>query len=110
MIKKVIRVVLAFLCNGMSVGLFIQAGFGLDSISVFSAGLANQFHTTIGIASLGLYFVTILMVSEQKKLSFRICKIVFDISIIIEGILMGGTFGFGTVVFGFVTGPAIQFF
>ncbi|MDF2654002.1 MAG: hypothetical protein K0R19_476 [Bacillota bacterium] len=58
--KKTIIVVLAFLCNGMAVSLFIQAGFGLDSISVLSAGLANVFHTTVGIASLGFYFIVIL--------------------------------------------------
>lgn len=57
---KVLSVVFAFLCNGMAISLFILAGFGLDSISVFSAGLANVFHTTVGIASLGFYFVVIL--------------------------------------------------
>lgn len=58
--KKTVIVVLAFLCNGMAVSLFMQAGFGLDSISVLSAGLANVFHTTVGIASLGFYFIVIL--------------------------------------------------
>lgn len=58
--KKIIIVVLAFLCNGMAVSLFIQAGFGLDSISVLSAGLSNVFHTTVGNASLIFYLIIIV--------------------------------------------------
>lgn len=186
--KKTILVVLAFLCNGMAVSLFIQAGFGLDSISVLSAGLANVFHTSVGIASLGFYFIIILgaffvdrsyisgatllsliivgpsidqfakisslvvtpesdmiirvifyiiaflclafaialylaanfgisgadlitiMVSEKAGLQFRWCKIVFDISVITIGILLGGVFGAGTIIQGLLTGPTVQYF
>ncbi|QOX64973.1 hypothetical protein FRZ06_17285 [Anoxybacterium hadale] len=186
--KKTIIVVLAFLCNGMAVSLFIQAGFGLDSISVLSAGLANVFHTSVGIASLGFYFIIILgaffvdrsyisgatllsliivgpsidqfarlvslvvtpesdmiirvifyiiaflclafaialylaanfgisgadlitiMVSEKAGLQFRWCKIVFDISVITIGILLGGVFGAGTIIQGLLTGPTVQYF
>lgn len=188
LIKKTLIVVLAFLCNGMAVSLFIQAGFGLDSISVLSAGLANVFHTTVGIASLGFYFVVILgaffvdrsyisvatllsliivgpsidqfakifslvvtpesdmiirivfyiiaflslafaialylaanfgisgadiitiMVSEKGGLQFRWCKVAFDITVIITGVLLGGTFGAGTIIQGLMTGPTVQFF
>ncbi len=56
-LKKTLTVIFAFLCNGMAISLFILAGFGLDSISVFSAGLANVFDTTVGMASLGFFFL-----------------------------------------------------
>ena len=186
--KKTVIVVLAFLCNGMAVSLFMQAGFGLDSISVLSAGLANVFHTTVGIASLGFYFIVILgsffvdrsyisvatllslivvgpsidqfakifslvvtpesdliirlifyviaflclafaialylaanfgisgadlitiMVSEKAGFQFRWCKITFDITVITIGVLLGGTFGAGTVIQGLLTGPTVQYF
>jgi uncharacterized membrane protein YczE len=186
--KKILTVVFAFLCNGMAISLFILAGFGLDSISVFSAGLANVFHTTVGMASLGFYFVVILatffvdrryisgatvlsliivgpsidlftklfrfvvtpesgmlirivffiiaylclafavalylsvhfgisaadmipvIVSDKSHRQFRWCKVAFDITVIIIGILLGGTFGAGTIIVGFITGPTIQFF
>lgn len=186
--KKILMVTFAFLCNGMAISLFILSGFGLDSISIFSAGLANVFHTTVGIASLGFYFIVILatifadrhyisgatllsliivgpsidlftkvlrlvvtpesdlsvrlvffmiayltlafaialylavnfgisaadmmpiMVSDKAGLQFRWCKVVFDITVIILGILLGGSFGIGTIFLGFVTGPTIQFF
>jgi Predicted membrane protein len=187
-LKKVVKVILAFLCNGMAISLFILAGFGLDSISVFSAGLANVFHTTVGMASLGFYFVVILatflydrryisgatllslvivgpsidlftkifshvvtpesdlavrivffviaylslafavalylsvhfgisgadmipvIVSDKAKKEFRWCKVAFDITVIIIGILLGGSFGIGTIIVGFITGPTIQYF
>jgi len=186
--KKTIRVIFAFLCNGMAISLFILAGFGLDSLSVFSAGLANIFHTTVGMASLGFYFVVILatffvdrsyisvatllslvivgpsidifvkifsyvvtpesdlliriiffiiaylslafavalylsvhfgisaadmipiIVSDKTHRQFRWCKVAFDITVIIIGILLGGSFGIGTIIAGFLTGPTIQLF
>ena len=185
---KTLKVVLAFLCNGMAISLFILAGFGLDSISVFSAGLANIFHTTVGMASLGFYFVVILatffvdrsyisgatllslvivgpsidiftelfscvvtpesdlliriiffiiaylslafavalylsvhfgisaadmipiIVSDKTHRQFRWCKVAFDITVIIIGFLLGGSFGIGTIIVGLITGPTIQFF
>ena len=60
--KKTLKVIFAFLCNGMAISLFLLAGFGLDSISVFSAGLANVFGTTVGMASLGFYFAVIIVI------------------------------------------------
>jgi len=185
---KTLKVVLAFLCNGMAISLFILAGFGLDSISVFSAGLANIFHTTVGMASLGFYFVVILatffvdrsyisvatllslvivgpsidiftelfsnvvtpesdlliriiffiiaylslafavalylsvhfgisaadmipiIVSDKTHRQFRWCKVAFDITVIIIGFLLGGSFGIGTIIVGLITGPTVQFF
>lgn len=187
-LKKTLTVVFAFLCNGMAISLFLLSGFGLDSISVFSAGLANVFHTTVGMASLGFYFVVILVtffvdrryisgatllslvivgpsidfftqlfrcvmtpesdlllriiffiiaylslafavalylsvnfgisaadmipiiVSDKAHRQFRWCKVVFDITVILIGILLGGSFGIGTIIVGFLTGPTIQFF
>ena len=186
--KKILQVVFAFLCNGMAISLFLLAGFGLDSISVFSAGLANVFHTTVGMASLGFYFVVILatffvdrsyingatllslmivgpsidlftkifrfvvtpesgmairiivfiiaylmlafavalylsahygisaadmipiIISDKLHKQFRWCKVGFDITVIIVGIILGGSFGAGTIIVGFITGPTIQFF
>lgn len=187
-LKKTLIVIFAFLCNGMAISLFILAGFGLDSISVFSAGLANVFHTTVGIASLGFYFAVILatffadrryisgatvfsliivgpsidlftkvfrvvvtpesdmmirviffiiaylslafavalylsahfgisaadmipiMVSDKAGRQFRWCKVAFDITVIVIGIFLGGSFGVGTIIVGFITGPTIQYF
>jgi uncharacterized membrane protein YczE len=187
-VKKTITVIYAIICNGMAISLFILAGFGLDSISVFSAGLANIFHTTVGMASLGFYFIVIvvtffidrsyirgatllsliivgpsidfftllfriivtpespmairivffviaylslafavalylsvhfgisaadmipIIVSDRLHRQFRWCKVAFDITLIISGILLGGSFGVGTIITGLITGPTIQFF
>lgn len=187
-VKKTITVIFAFLCNGMAISLFILAGFGLDSISVFSAGLANIFHTTVGMASLGFYFIVIvvtffvdrryisgatllsliivgpsidfftmlfriivtpespiairivffviaylslafavalylsvhfgisaadmipIIVSDRLHRQFRWCKVAFDITLIVSGIFLGGSFGIGTIITGLITGPTIQFF
>ena len=188
LIKKSIRVIFAFLLNGMAISFYILAGFGLDSISIFNAGLANIFHTSVGTASLGFYFTVIVAAlffdrryistatvlslfivgpsidiftklfsvvvtpdsslplrilffilayltlslaialylsanfglsaadiipiafSDRRKLQFRWCKVAFDITLIVIGFLLGGAFGAGTVISGFITGPTIQFF
>lgn len=188
LLKKSIRVVFAFLLNGMAISFYILAGFGLDSISIFNAGLANIFHTSVGIASLGFYFTVIVAAfffdrryistatvlsllivgpsidiftklfgiivtpdsalplrilffilayltlsfaialylsanfglsaadiipiafSDRRKFQFRWCKVAFDITLITIGFLLGGSFGAGTVISGFITGPTIQFF
>lgn len=187
-LKKTVKVVLAFLLNGLAISFFILAGFGLDPISVFTAGLANVFHTTVGRGNLGFYCVVILVaffydrsyisvatllslvivgpsidlftnlfshvitpdssmpirvvffilaylglafavalylsvhfgisaadmipvvVSEKAHKQFRWCKVAFDITVIVIGIILGGSFGIGTIIAGCITGPTIQFF
>lgn len=187
-VNKTIRVIFAFFCTGMAVSLFLLTGFGLDSISVFAAGIAHVFHITVGMASLGFYFAVILavffldrhyisvatllsfvivgpsidlftklfryvvtpesgflirilffiiaylclsfaialylsanlgiaapdmvpvIVSDRTRLQFRWCKVAFDITVIVIGILLGGSFGAGTIILGFIMGPTIQYF
>jgi len=187
-IHKLIKITFAFLCIGMAASLLILAGFGLDPVNVFVAGLANVFHTTVGIANLGFYFAIVaavfftdrhyisyatlisliivgpsidvftmvfrlvvtpdsqvairivffviayfsltfgvalylslnlgvsavdmvpVIVSEKAKLQFRWCKVAFDISVTLIGILLGGAFGAGTILLGIITGPTIQYF
>ena len=59
-VKKTILVSLGLTCNGLAISLFLFVAFGLDSISVFTAGLANTFDVTVGVASLSFYFVVII--------------------------------------------------
>ena len=51
-----------------------------------------------------------IMISDKARLQFRWCKVAFDITVIVIGIFLGGSFGIGTIIVGFITGPTIQFF
>lgn len=187
-IKKTIMVCIGLTCTGVAVSLFLLVNFGLDSISVFTAGLANTFHVTVGIASLSFYFMVIIstffidrhyigvstvlsliivgpaidlftilfapmlpsdapiearvvffliafiflafgvslylsadfgisaadmipiILSDKTSIEFRWWKIAFDVTLVIIGIILGGAFGFGTILVALFTGPSIQYF
>lgn len=97
-VKKTLKVIFAFLCNGMAISLFILAGFGLDSISVFSAGLANIFHTTVGMASLGFYFIVILI-------TFFVDRRYISGATLLSLIIVGPSIDLFTKIFGLVVTP-----
>lgn len=186
-INKTIIVSVGLTCTGIAVSLFLLVSFGLDSISVFTAGLANTFQVTVGVASLSFYFIVIvltyfldkhyisgatilslilvgpaidffgilftplitpelsmelrmvffviaffflafgvslylaanfgisaadmipILLSDKTGIQFRWCKIGFDVTLVIIGIVLGGAFGFGTILVALFTGPAIQY-
>ncbi len=97
-LKKTLLVVAAFLINGMAISLFILAGFGLDSISVFSAGLANVFHTTVGMASLGFYFAVIIV-------TFFVDRRYISVATVLSLIIVGPSIDMFVKVFTFVVTP-----
>lgn len=186
-LKRLPLVVFAFFINGLAVSLYLLAGFGPDSITVLSGGLANTFHITVGRANLAFFFAVILgaffvdrkylgiatllslvivgpsidlfmgllspfvgpespmlfrmflygsgffflafgislylasglgisaadlipiMASEKAHRQFRWFKVSFDVIVVTSGILLGGAFGWGTLLSAMFTGPAIQF-
>lgn len=61
-IKKTVMVSIGLTCTGIGVSLLLLTGFGLDPISVFTAGLGNTLSTTVGIAVLVFYFIVIIII------------------------------------------------
>lgn len=52
----------------------------------------------------------VMMICDKVKKEYRTVKIVFDIFMIILGVVLGGTLGLITIITAFSAGPLIQFF
>lgn len=46
----------------------------------------------------------------RRGLSIRLTRWVLEIVVLVTGIILGGTFGIGTIAFAFLIGPIVQFF
>ena len=42
--------------------------------------------------------------------SIRLTRTIIEVSVLVMGWLLGGTFGIGTILFAFLVGPIVQFF
>lgn len=85
---KLLMVLTAVVLTALSVSLYLLTGFGADSVSVFNAGLARTLGVTVGMTSLGFYFIVI----------------------IIAAILHRSSIGIGTLLALVVVGPGIDVF
>lgn len=47
---------------------------------------------------------------SNKRLSYRVVRIIIDIACVIAGYLLGATVGLGTILAAFLVGPLMQFF
>ena len=53
--------------------------------------------------------ISVILADKQKKLSFRVVRIIFDFVVTIIGFLTGSTIGIATLLMVFTIGPAAQF-
>lgn len=51
-----------------------------------------------------------IVLSDKTKVRFGLMRIVVDVSFVVLGFLIGGTFGIGTIVCAFLIGPVADFF
>lgn len=67
---RVFLVVLGSAVMGLSINLLVAAGFGLDPLSLFQAGLCNVFHISLGQASQILMFgiIVLLFFVDRKRI------------------------------------------
>jgi uncharacterized protein len=75
---------LSILILGLSSGMYIKAGFG--------AGPRDSFN---------------LAMIELTNLSITVSRWMIEGSVVVLGILMGGQFGFGTIIYALLIGPAV---
>ncbi|MFW6075906.1 MAG: YczE/YyaS/YitT family protein [Chloroflexota bacterium] len=74
----------SILILGLSSGMYIKAGFG--------AGPRDSFH---------------LAVIELTNLSITVSRWAIEASVVVLGILMGGQFGVGTIIYAALIGPSV---
>lgn len=74
----------SILMLGLSSGMYIKAGFG--------AGPRDSFN---------------LAVIELTNMSITVSRWLIEGSVVVFGVLMGGQFGFGTIVYALLIGPAV---
>ncbi len=75
---------LSILILGVSTGMYIKAGFG--------AGPRDSFN---------------LAMIELTNMSITVSRWLIEASVVVLGILMGGQFGFGTIIYAILIGPAV---
>ena len=105
-------------------GFFVNVGTELYGIIHFSEGIISQilfsaagcFMLCLGVAiyitvDIGVDPFTgiVLRICDAMNQEYRVVKVVFDILMIVIGVLLGGKIGVVTVVTAFVVGPTIQF-
>ncbi len=69
-------------------------------------GIATYIGADLGVGAIDLVSE---IISNKLKLSYRVIRVVCDITFVVVGYLLGGTVGVGTVVAAFMIGPAVQF-
>lgn len=77
---------LGLLSIGFGSGLYIGSGLGSGPRDGLMLGLA------------------------ERGISIRLARTVVEVTVLVAGIALGGTFGIGTAVFTFGIGPVVQFF
>lgn len=105
-------------------GFFVNVGTELYGIIHFSEGIISQilfsasgcFMLCLGVAiyitvDIGVDPFTgiVLRICDAMNKEYRVVKVVFDILMIVIGVLLGGKIGVVTVITAFVVGPTIQF-
>ncbi|MEW4414218.1 YitT family protein [Clostridium sp. AN503] len=73
---------------------------------IMAIGIATYIRAELGVGAIDLVSE---IISAKLHRSYRMVRIVGDISFVVIGFFLGGTVGIGTVVAAFMTGPAVQF-
>ncbi len=79
----------------------------LPVLAVFIFGAATYMTAGLGMSPYdGLPFIIAV---KQKKLSFKVVRMLWDIGFMVLGIILGGGFGVVTIASAFFIGPVISF-
>ena len=86
--------------------LIVKLIFVAIGLTIMAFGIATYIRADLGVGAIDLISE---IISEKAKLQYRVVRIVGDVSFVVIGFLLGGTFGIGTLVAAFMTGPTVQF-
>jgi uncharacterized membrane protein YczE len=101
----VLNVVLANSIIPFSQSFFVSIIYSIIGIFFVSLAIAIWINTNFGVSPLEGFAISI---SEKTKIPFWVLKVVIDLTLLLSGILMGGTFGAGTIISSFLVGPSIN--
>ncbi|WMC93773.1 YczE/YyaS/YitT family protein [Kineothrix sp. MB12-C1] len=87
-------------------GIAIRILMILIGCLIMAVGIATYIRAGLGVGAIDMVSEVI---SNKLKFSYRIVRVVCDITFVVVGYLLGGIVGVGTVVAAFMTGPAVQF-
>lgn len=73
---------------------------------IMAVGIATYIRADLGVGAIDLVSE---IISNKGKFTYRIVRVVCDVTFVVVGFFLGGTVGVGTVVAAFMTGPAVQF-
>lgn len=85
--------------------LIVKLIFVAIGLTIMAFGIATYIRADLGVGAIDLISE---IISEKAKLQYRVVRIVGDVSFVVIGFLLGGTFGIGTLVAAFMTGPTVQ--
>lgn len=100
-----ISFLLDFFIKG-ELGLVIRILMILVGCLIMAVGIATYISAGLGVGAIDMVSEVI---SDKLNFSYRIVRVVCDITFVVVGYLLGGIVGVGTVVAAFMTGPAVQF-
>lgn len=87
-------------------GLAVRIIMILVGCLIMAVGIATYIRAELGVGAIDLVSE---IISVKLHRSYRVVRVVGDISFVVVGFFLGGTVGIGTVVAAFMTGPAVQF-
>ena len=88
-------------------GLAVQIAFSVVGCLPLYLGVAVYITMGIGVDP---FTGIVLVIRDAVKKEYRIVKIIFDITMIILGTVLGGKLGAVTIITALTAGPVIQFF
>ena len=88
-------------------GLAVQTAFSVVGCLLLYLGVAVYITMDIGVDP---FTGIVLVIRDAVKKEYRIVKIIFDITMIILGTVLGGKLGAVTIITALTAGPVIQFF
>jgi len=91
---------------GADLEIIIKVVMILTGCLIMAVGIATYIRADLGVGAIDMVSEVI---SDKLKISYRVVRVVCDISFVVFGYILGGTVGAGTVVAAFMVGPAVQF-
>jgi len=90
-----------------SESMMVRAGFSVAGCLLLYLGVAIYIVVDMGVDP---FTGIVLVICDKVKKEYRVVKVLFDISMIVLGTVLGGKLGVVTVVTALSGGPIIQFF
>ncbi len=91
--------------------IFIRLFVVLLGCIILSFGMSIVIKSNSGTGPNDLIAIVLTdTINKKRTISFRVIRILCDITFTVIGFLLGGTFGLGTILAALLIGPMVQFF